>query len=228
MKKILISLIAGVLLSQVHAAELKVAAIQFTSRGKAENIAKLSEMAIEAAKNGAKLIVMPEETVDYLAFNRQMGLKIAETFPGDVSTKFGKIAEQYKVYIVYGYYEIDRDTNVLYNSAAIVGPNGFKGNYRKNQLANAVTELDKVLTKTATNDIFGVGANLPAYAGTVDQASILEEIYKNRCIELYMSGLKLEDSRRFNRPTTERNRTYYPYPDSERFNNTNTPADPAN
>ena len=99
---------------------------------------------------------------------------------------------------------------------------------RKNQLANAVTELDKVLTKTATNDIFGVGANLPAYAGTVDQASILEEIYKNRCIELYMSGLKLEDSRRFNRPTTERNRTYYPYPDSERFNNTNTPADPAN
>lgn len=99
---------------------------------------------------------------------------------------------------------------------------------RKNQLASAVTELDKVLTKTAANDIFGVGANLPAYSGTVDQASVLTEIYKNRCIELYMSGLRLEDSRRFNRPTTERNRTYYPYPDSERFNNTNTPADPAN
>lgn len=99
---------------------------------------------------------------------------------------------------------------------------------RKNQLANAVTELDKVLTKTASTDIFGVGANLPAYSGTVDQASILEEIYKNRCIELYMSGLKLEDSRRFNRPIAERNRTYFPYPDSERFNNTNTPADPAN
>jgi predicted amidohydrolase len=137
LKKLFAALILGVLFSQVHAAELKVAAIQFTSRGKAENIAKLSEMAIEAAKNGAKLIVMPEETIDYLAFNRQMGLKIAETFPGDVSTKFGKIAEQYKVYIVYGYYEIDRDTNVLYNSAAIVGPNGYKGNYRKNQLANS-------------------------------------------------------------------------------------------
>ncbi|OAZ03870.1 RagB/SusD family nutrient uptake outer membrane protein [Flavobacterium succinicans] len=99
---------------------------------------------------------------------------------------------------------------------------------RKNDLTGAVTELNKVLTKTASSDAFGVGANLPAYAGTLDQASILTEIYKNRCIELYMSGLRLEDSRRFNRPATERNRNWYPYPDSERFNNPNTPADPAN
>ena len=98
----------------------------------------------------------------------------------------------------------------------------------KNDLTGAVTELNKVLTKTASSDAFGVGANLPAYAGTLDQASILTEIYKNRCIELYMSGLRLEDSRRFNRPATERNRNWYPYPDSERFNNPNTPADPAN
>ncbi len=84
---------------------------------------------------------------------------------------------------------------------------------RKNDLTGAVTELNKVLTKTASSDAFGVGANLPAYAGTLDQASILTEIYKNRCIELYMSGLRLEDSRRFNRPATERNRNWYPYPD---------------
>lgn len=95
-------------------------------------------------------------------------------------------------------------------------------------LPGAVAELNKVLTKTASSDAFGVGANLPAYAGTLDQTSILTEIYKNRCIELYMSGLRLEDSRRFNRPATERNRNWYPYPDSERFNNPNTPADPAN
>jgi len=95
-------------------------------------------------------------------------------------------------------------------------------------LDDAVTELNKVLTKTASSDAFGVGANITAYSGSMDQASILTEIYKNRCIELYMSGLRLEDSRRFNRPATERNRNWYPYPDSERFNNPNTPADPAN
>ncbi len=107
---------------------------------------------------------------------------------------------------------------------------------RKNMLPDAILELNKILTKVAVpttdeksiNYYKNIGANLPAYSGTVDQPSILTEIYKNRCIELFMSGLKLEDSRRFGRPATERNRDFYPYPDSERFNNTNTPSDPAN
>lgn len=104
---------------------------------------------------------------------------------------------------------------------------------RKNQLPEAVTEINRVLQKTAAADVWGVGANLPAYSGTVDQPSLLTEIYRNRCIELFMSGLKLEDTRRFNRPGAgapgaERNRNWYPYPDSERFNNPNTPANPAN
>jgi starch-binding outer membrane protein, SusD/RagB family len=104
---------------------------------------------------------------------------------------------------------------------------------RNSQLPLAVTELNKVLQKTSATDSWGVAANLPAYSGTVDQASVLTEIYRNRCIELYMSGLKLEDSRRFSRlgagaAGAERNRNWYPYPESERFNNTNTPADPAN
>ena len=78
----------------------------------------------------------------------------------------------------------------------------------------------------------GLGADLPAYAGPLDQASLLFEIYKNRCIELYLSGMKLEDSRRFNRPgpgtaNAERARNFYPYPQQERDGNPNTPGDPA-
>jgi starch-binding outer membrane protein, SusD/RagB family len=99
---------------------------------------------------------------------------------------------------------------------------------RNNQLTLAVTELNKILQKTAASDAWAIGANLPAYSGTVDQASVLTEIYRNRCIELFMSGLKLEDAKRFGRPNSERNRTLYPYPESERFNNTNTPPDPSN
>ena len=54
---------------------------------------------------------------------------------------------------------------------------------------------------------------------------------RQRCIELYMSGMKLEDSRRFGRPGpndagAERSRNFYPYPTVERDNNSNTPADP--
>lgn len=99
---------------------------------------------------------------------------------------------------------------------------------RENQLSQAVTELNKVLTKTPSDDIYGLGAGLPAYAAAVEQEAILDEIYKNRRIELYLTGLSLEDSRRFNRPITERNRNFYPYPNSERDNNINTPENPTN
>ena len=97
---------------------------------------------------------------------------------------------------------------------------------RQNQLTQAVTELNKILTKTPANDPFGVGANLGAYAGPVTQTDILLEIYRQRRVELFMSGLSLEDMRRFGRPNTEKKRNFLPYPLRERDNNPNTPADP--
>jgi starch-binding outer membrane protein, SusD/RagB family len=101
---------------------------------------------------------------------------------------------------------------------------------RKGDLTNAVVELNKVLTKTT--DAWGIGAALPTYSGSSTAEAILTEIYRNRCIELFMSGMKLEDSRRFGRPAAgttgaERSRNWMPYPNTERQNNPNTPADPA-
>jgi len=100
---------------------------------------------------------------------------------------------------------------------------------RLDDLDNAKTALDTVLTKTT--DAYGIGAALPAYTGAETKEALLDEIYKNRRIELFLSGLSLEDTRRFNRPgagttNAERNRDYYPYPNAERDNNTNTPANP--
>lgn len=93
-------------------------------------------------------------------------------------------------------------------------------------LNNALIELNKVVTKLPANDPLGIGASLPALMGPYTQAQLLDQIYRNRCIELYMSGLKLEDMRRFNRPNSERTRNLMPYPFRERDNNPNTPADP--
>ncbi len=96
---------------------------------------------------------------------------------------------------------------------------------RGGNLSSALTELNKVVTKTAAADPFRVGANLAAStAATSDD--LLNEIYKNRCIELFMSGLKLEDMRRFGRANSERKRNFFPYPFKERDGNSNTPADP--
>ncbi len=97
---------------------------------------------------------------------------------------------------------------------------------RQNDLVNALIELNKVVTKTPAQDPFGVGAGLLPLVG-LTQPQILDQIYRHRSIELFMSGLKLEDMRRFNRPVSERRRSFFPYPFVERDNNTNTPPDPA-
>ncbi|WP_026236396.1 RagB/SusD family nutrient uptake outer membrane protein [Pontibacter roseus] len=96
--------------------------------------------------------------------------------------------------------------------------------------AEALALINEVRTQTS-GDPFGVHAGLPAYSGPVTTEALLLEVYKQRSAELYLSGQKWEDSRRFNRPappenTAERNRNFYPYPDQERLNNPNTPNDP--
>jgi hypothetical protein len=95
---------------------------------------------------------------------------------------------------------------------------------RNGDLPNALIELNRVVTKTS--DPLGVAAQLPPVAPVTPQ-DFLDQIYRNRCIEMFQSGWKLEDMRRFNRPLTERKRNLMPYPFRERDNNPNTPADPA-
>ena len=101
-------------------------------------------------------------------------------------------------------------------------------------LPNAVVNIDAVRTKT--DDVFGVNAGLAAWTGNAtDEDAVLDEIFRNRSIELFMSGLRLEDSRRIHSDftpsaaadvTSERNRNFYPYSYEEQNNNTNCPADP--
>jgi hypothetical protein len=95
---------------------------------------------------------------------------------------------------------------------------------RQNDSTTSKTFLNVILTKTT--DPFGVNANQPAIGNVGSYANLLDQIYRNRCIELYLSGMKLEDMRRFVRPLSERKRNLMPYPFRERDNNPNTPADP--
>lgn len=103
-------------------------------------------------------------------------------------------------------------------------------------LPDAIVQIDAVRTQTS-GDPFNVHAGLPAYSGAVTAEALLTEIYKQRASELYLSGLRLEDSRRFDRPapadtnplpfSPERSRDFYPFPVQERQNNPNIPDDPA-
>jgi len=100
--------------------------------------------------------------------------------------------------------------------------------------SEVVSEIDAVRTKTPSQDIYGLGATLPAYSGSTSNQALRREILRQRRAELYLQGVALADSRRLgpdvsdrqNPGPFERNRNFYPYPQQERRNNPNTPEDP--
>ena len=107
---------------------------------------------------------------------------------------------------------------------------------RQNDLTNALTEVNRVRTKTT--DAAGIGAALTAKtsAQLSTQQAMLDEIYIQRLYELFMLGTRLGDTRRFNKQPADlaipkaqwsRTRNWFPYPDIERLSNPNTPADPS-
>jgi predicted amidohydrolase len=116
---------------------IKVAAIQFNPKLGVlhENVDALAEQFESAAKRGAKIIVAPEmATTGYLYVDRRDIAEVVDTIPGPTTRRFEKIASKYGCYLVWGMPERDPETALFYNSAAIVGPEGFVGKYRKTHL----------------------------------------------------------------------------------------------
>lgn len=82
----------------------------------------------EAARQHADLVVLPE-TLTY--FGTGLGFAdCAETIPGPSTEYFGSLAKKHALYIVAGL--VERDQHLIYNTAALIGPNGkLLGKYRK-------------------------------------------------------------------------------------------------
>jgi predicted amidohydrolase len=96
------------------------------------NLTNLAEVVKKAAENGAKLIVTPEmSTTGYHYKNRQAISPFVDTIPGKTTATFEEIAIHYQTHIVIGMAEVDEEDGLFYNSAALVGPSGYIGKYRK-------------------------------------------------------------------------------------------------
>ncbi len=111
-----------------------VAAIQYESTlgEKEKNVADLLRLTEEAARHGARLIVMPEmATTGYCWESRAEIAPFVEPIPGPTTGRFQELAARYDCYIVVCLPEVDPATNVYYNSLALVGPEGICGSYRK-------------------------------------------------------------------------------------------------
>ncbi|WP_446897961.1 nitrilase-related carbon-nitrogen hydrolase [Clostridium sp. LBM24168] len=96
------------------------------------NIEKEYKLVEEAAKNGAKLIALPEmATTGYCWYNRREIKPFVEKIPGITTNKFLEISKKYECYIVIGMPEVDIKTDLYYNSAVLMGPKGIIGVHRK-------------------------------------------------------------------------------------------------
>jgi N-carbamoylputrescine amidase len=104
---------------------------------KEANLARSLDKIDQAAAAGAKLIVLPELcNSGYVFASRQEAFALAEPVPSGPSTQaWSEAARSTGAVIVAGICE--RVGDALYNSAAIVGPDGFTGTYRKVHLWGA-------------------------------------------------------------------------------------------
>ncbi len=96
------------------------------------NLKRSMTAILDAVKDGADLVVLPElanSGCDF--FSREHALRLAEElgyFGGPTLRAWRELAEETDVFVVGGL--LEREGDVLYNSAVIVGP-GYFGRYRK-------------------------------------------------------------------------------------------------
>jgi predicted amidohydrolase len=112
----------------------RVAAIQFNPRQgeKVENTERLLQLVEEAARQEARLIVLPEmAATGYCWASRSEIAPYVEPIPGPTTQRFQELAARYDCYIALGLPEVEPLSGVYYNSLALIGPEGVIGTYRK-------------------------------------------------------------------------------------------------
>ncbi|MFY0751186.1 nitrilase family protein [Pseudomonas sp. NFX5] len=118
----------------------RVAVVQFNPQvgiaNRSDNLRQSLLLATEAVNGGANLIVLPElSNCGYFFSSRQDAFDHAEAVPNGPSVReWIDFACKHQVYLVAGLSEIDGMQ--LFNTAVLLGPDGFIGKYRKAHLWN--------------------------------------------------------------------------------------------
>jgi predicted amidohydrolase len=111
--------------------KLALAQISCKREDKQLNLEKMKQKTFEAKKQGADLIVFPEMSLTGYVIKDQI-YNLAETVPGPSVFAVEKLAKETNMHIIFGMPELSEKTKAtLYNTAVLVGPDGFIGKYRK-------------------------------------------------------------------------------------------------
>jgi len=112
--------------------ECIVAAVQFAPDllDVHKNLSAAKQLTFEAAAKGARVVVLPELCLSgYVLRSKEEAASVSQTRNGYQTEAFIPIAKKFNCHVVFGYVELCEGK--LYNSAAIVGPNGLVGNSQK-------------------------------------------------------------------------------------------------
>jgi len=115
---------------------LTVACVNFrTDWGNKEaNLNRIKGYIEAAAKRGADIILFPETALTGYDIDEEVKMhkENAETIPGPSTNEIAQLTRKYGVYVIVGMAEKDKDNpEIIYNSVAIVGPEGVIDSYAK-------------------------------------------------------------------------------------------------
>ncbi len=111
---------------------MKLAVVQMDVRlsDKSRNIQAMMERLESAAQNGAQLIIFPECAVSGYCFNSlNEAILEAEAIPGPSTEAIAQVARKRGCTVVLGI--LENENGRIFNSAAVIGPEGVRGAYRK-------------------------------------------------------------------------------------------------
>jgi predicted amidohydrolase len=98
---------------------------------KESNLKKMQSWIERAAREESDLIVFPEMSLTGYSL-RDHVFALSEPIPGDSVKTLEKIAVENNLYVIFGMPEMsDTLKGVIYNSAVLLGPQGYIGKYRK-------------------------------------------------------------------------------------------------
>jgi predicted amidohydrolase len=99
------------------------------------NISRIVAGLEEVARQGVRLAVLPEQaTIGYIFDDFAMVKPYLDTVPGKATAAIEKVTRAHRMYVVVGIAERDAESGLGYNTAALIGPAGYIGKYRKHGL----------------------------------------------------------------------------------------------
>jgi predicted amidohydrolase len=113
--------------------KVKLALAQISSKreDKKANLQKIEEFTVKAKEQSADLVIFPELSLTGYVLHDQV-YELAEVIPGPSTKTIEKLAKKTGTHIIFGMPERSEKTKAtIFNTAVLVGPNGFIGNFRK-------------------------------------------------------------------------------------------------